>query len=88
MKTSSSDTALIDRFLDDQLDIVEAARFAGRMHSDIHFRRDVMAQARLRELVGKHYREQLKRTAQQLHQQLYNDPARKSLRMVIDAIFT
>lgn len=88
MKTSWSDSELIDRYLDDQLDIVETSQFAERMQSDTHFRRDVVAQARLRVLVGRHYRQQLKRRVQHLHQQLYNDPGRRSLRMGIDAIFT
>ena len=87
MKTSLTDIELIERYLDDRLDVAEVSGFLVRMQADAEFRRDVNAQTTLRLLVRKHHLSRLKQRAQELHQRLYHDPARRSLRQAIEAIF-
>jgi hypothetical protein len=87
MKTSQSDLELIERYLDNRLDVTDASGFLVRLQSDADFRRDVAAQTTVRDLVRRHHFSRLKQQARELHNRLYHDPFRRSLRLAIESIF-
>ncbi|HTF21666.1 MAG TPA: hypothetical protein VK658_26485 [Chryseolinea sp.] len=87
MKTSWDDLELIERYLDGQLSIEEEAPFQGRLQTDAAFKVNVLAQSNVRLLIKKHHLVQLRRRAKVWHARLYNDPARRPLRLAIEALF-
>lgn len=87
MKTSWTDTALIERYLDRQLSPAEANGVAIRMEVDHAFSHNVAIQKNIRALVAQHHYTCLKQQAAVLHKKLYNAPARTSLRQAIEALF-
>lgn len=87
MATSPDDIELIERYLDNGLDLAEASVFAARMKADTRFERSVQAQADVRRLVRIYCIHQRKQQVKLLHDRFYNDPARRTLRLAIDALF-
>jgi hypothetical protein len=87
MKTSWTDIALIERYLERQLSPAEANGFTIRMEVDPAFSHDVALHKNVRALVARHHYSRLKQQAAVLHKKLYNAPARTNLRQAIEALF-
>lgn len=87
MKTSWNEIALIERYLDDKLSAEEAIVFENRLTSDPAFRIYVTAQTEVRMLARKHHLIRLRNEARRMHYRFYNDPARRPLRLAIEALF-
>ena len=87
MKTSWNDIALIERYLDEQLDADELRAFDDRLTMDSAFKQNVSAQSHVRQLVRKHFLLRMRKEARELHDQFYNDPTRRPMRLAIDALF-
>jgi len=87
METSRTDLILIERYLDKHLDSEEEYYVQARMKSDANFRLDVAAQTEVRSMVQRYHYARLKRHIQVLHAGLIHAPSRRSLRLVIEALF-
>ena len=87
MKTSWNDIALIERYLDENLNDEETKSFEDRLACDATFKINVLAQTQVRALVKKHYLIHMRQQAKILHVKLYNDPARRPLRQALEALF-
>lgn len=87
MTTSWNDIELIDRYLDGRLQGVELINFRDRMEKEDSLAADIRAQAEVRRLVRKHHILSMRQQAKEFHQRLYNDPARRHLRLAIEALF-
>lgn len=87
MATSPNDIELIERYLDKSLDPGEALAFATRMKADTGFARSVREQKDVRRLVRIYCIHRRKQQTKMLHDRFYNDPARRTLRLAIDALF-
>lgn len=87
MKTFSNEIELIERYFDRRLTAFEYASFSLRLATDAMFRENVGAQSKVRMLVKRHYLQQLKRQAHDLHLKLYNDPGRGAMRLALDELF-
>ena len=87
MKTSWNDIALIERYLDHELSESESEVVSNRLVSDSAFRQNVIAQTQVRQLVRRHHLLLQRERVRNWHQRLYNDPARRTMRRAIEAIF-
>jgi hypothetical protein len=87
MKTSSNDTVLIERYLDQQLSETEKQAFMNRLVTDNAFSQTVAAQTQVRRLVRSHHLLRQRERVKAWHQRLHNDPARRSMRQAIEALF-
>ncbi|MEJ1240095.1 hypothetical protein WBG78_18285 [Chryseolinea sp. T2] len=87
MKTSWDELALIERYLDGELSTTELTVFENRLDKEPLLKADVKVQTAVRTLVKRHYVLKMRSQAKELHAHLYNDPARRSMRQAIEALF-
>ena len=87
MKTFLNDTSLIERYLDQELSGPERETFMNRLVTDHAFRQTVAAQVQVRRLVRSHHLLRQRECVKAWHQRLHNDPARRSMRLAIEALF-
>lgn len=75
MKISLNELAVIDRYLDDQMDPDERQLFESRLLSDTDLRKNVDLQKQARHIVVLHGRSKLRTSLEVLHRSYFTDAA-------------
>lgn len=87
MKTSMSETILIERFLQDELPALEHQAFKAKMRLNPGLRLKVYFQKKVHLLVKLYHRKKCKAELEVLHQDLFQDPNKIEFQQNISNIF-
>jgi hypothetical protein len=87
MRTSRSDTQLIEKLLQGQLQASESPVFEQRWQEKPRFRLDFFAQKKLLKLLRIYHRQEEKKAFEAIHQKLMSDPNKSNWRRSVLDVF-
>jgi hypothetical protein len=87
MRTSLNDIKLIDNYLHKTLSPTDQLLFQVRLLINPAFKRNVILQQKLYELIRIYYGQNLKADLEQFHTRMFNDPLKKETRKSILNLF-
>lgn len=87
MRTSMSETILIERFLQGELSALERQTFKAQMLQNPRLRLRVYFQKKVHLLVKLYHRKRLKAEMEEIHQDLFQNPTKAEFQQVISNIF-